>query len=43
VNGWTNTILVGKCEKTSSFGGPRHRWLNNIKMDVKEIEWDGLD
>jgi hypothetical protein len=21
---------------------PRRRWVNNIKMDFREIEWDGM-
>jgi hypothetical protein len=24
-------------------GRPRHRWVNNIKMDLREIRWDGMD
>jgi hypothetical protein len=22
---------------------PRHRWVDNIKMDLREIGWDGGD
>jgi hypothetical protein len=22
---------------------PRRRWMNNIKMDLREIGWDGMD
>jgi hypothetical protein len=22
---------------------PRCRWVDNIKMDLREIEWDGMD
>jgi hypothetical protein len=22
---------------------PRLRWVNNIKMDIREIGWDGMD
>jgi hypothetical protein len=29
-------ILVGK-----PVGRRRHKWVNNIKMDLIEIEWDG--
>jgi hypothetical protein len=36
-------ILVGKPEGRSSLGRPRRRWVNNIKIDVREIEWDGMD
>jgi hypothetical protein len=31
-------ILVGKPE-----GSPRRRWVDNIKMDLREIGWDGMD
>jgi hypothetical protein len=24
-------------------GRPRCRWVNNIKMDIREIGWDGMD
>jgi hypothetical protein len=24
-------------------GRPRHRWVDNIKMDVREIGWGGID
>jgi hypothetical protein len=24
-------------------GGPRRRWMDNIKMDLREIGWDGVD
>jgi hypothetical protein len=24
-------------------GRPRRRWVNNIEMDIREIEWGGLD
>jgi hypothetical protein len=24
-------------------GRPRHRWLDNIRMDLGEIGWDGVD
>jgi hypothetical protein len=24
-------------------GRPRRRWVNNIKIDLREIEWDGVD
>jgi hypothetical protein len=23
--------------------GPRHRWVDNIKMDLRETGWDGMD
>jgi hypothetical protein len=24
-------------------GRPRRKWLNNIKIDLREIGWDGMD
>jgi hypothetical protein len=34
-------ILVGNPE--GLLGRPRHRWVDNIKMDLREIGWDGGD
>jgi hypothetical protein len=36
-------ILVGKPEGKRPLGRPRRRWVNNIKMDVREIELGGMD
>jgi hypothetical protein len=36
-------ILVGKPEGKTPLGGPRRRWMDNIKIDLREIEWDGMD
>jgi hypothetical protein len=36
-------ILVGKLEGRRPLGRPRHRWVDNIKIDLREIEWDGVD
>jgi hypothetical protein len=36
-------ILVGKPEGKRPLGRPRHVWVENIKMDLREIGWDGLD
>jgi hypothetical protein len=35
-------ILVGKPEGKRPLGRPRRRWANNIKMDLREIGWDGM-
>jgi hypothetical protein len=36
-------ILVGKSEGKKPLGRPRRRWVDNIKMDLREIGWDGVD
>jgi hypothetical protein len=36
-------ILVGKSEGKRPLGRPRHRWTDNIKMDLREIGWDDMD
>jgi hypothetical protein len=32
---------VGKPEGKKPLGRPRRRWVDNIKMDLGEIGWDG--
>jgi hypothetical protein len=36
-------ILVGKPEGKRPLGSPRHGWEDNIRMDLREIGWGGLD
>jgi hypothetical protein len=36
-------ILVGKPEDKRLLGRPRSRWVDNIKINLREIEWDGMD
>jgi hypothetical protein len=36
-------VLVGESEGKRPLGSPRRRWLNNIKMGLREIGWDGMD
>jgi hypothetical protein len=35
-------ILVGKPEGKRPLGRSRCRWVDNIKMDLREIGWDGM-
>jgi hypothetical protein len=35
-------ILVGNPGGKRPLGIPRRRWVDNIKMDLREIEWDGM-
>jgi hypothetical protein len=36
-------ILVGKPEGKRQLGRPRRMWMDNIKIDLREIGWDGVD
>jgi hypothetical protein len=36
-------ILVGRPEGRRPLGRPRFRWEDNIKMHLKELEWEGMD
>jgi hypothetical protein len=36
-------LLVGKPERKRLLGRPRRRWVNNIRMDLREVEWGDVD
>jgi hypothetical protein len=36
-------ILVGKSKGKKPLGRPRRKWVNKIKMDLREIGWGGLN
>jgi hypothetical protein len=36
-------IFVKKPEGNSPLGRPRRRWVDNIKMDLEETGWNGMD
>jgi hypothetical protein len=36
-------LLVGKPEGKRPLGRPRRRWVDNIRMDLGEVGWDGVD
>jgi hypothetical protein len=36
-------LFVRKPEGGSSLGRPRRRWVDNIKIDLLEIGWGGVD
>jgi hypothetical protein len=36
-------ILVGKPGGKRPLGRPRCGWVDSIKMDLREIGWDGMD
>jgi hypothetical protein len=36
-------ILVGETERKRAVGRTRGMWVDNIKRDFREIEWDCMD
>jgi hypothetical protein len=36
-------ILVGRLKRKKSCARPRCRWEDNIRMDVGDIGWEGVD
>jgi hypothetical protein len=36
-------ILVGRPEGRRPLGRPRRRWEDNIKIDLQEVGWEGVD
>jgi hypothetical protein len=36
-------VLVGKPERKRPLGRPRLRGEHNIKMNLQEVEWGGMD
>jgi hypothetical protein len=36
-------LLAGKPEGKRPLGRPRHRWVDNIRMDLGEVGWGDVD
>jgi hypothetical protein len=36
-------LLVGKPEGKRLLGRPRCRWMDNIRMDLREVGWGDVD
>ena len=36
-------VVLGKPEGKRPLGRPRHRWKDNIKMDLQEVGCGGMD
>jgi hypothetical protein len=36
-------LLVGKPEGERPLGRPRRRWVDNIRTDLGEVGWGGVD
>ena len=43
INRGVNRVLMGKPEGKRPLERPRRRWENNIKMDLQEVECEGMD
>jgi hypothetical protein len=41
--GGADRVLVGETEGKGPLGRPRHRWKDNIKMDLQEMMWGGME
>jgi hypothetical protein len=33
----------GKARRKEPLGRPKRRWVDNIKMDLRVVGWDGMD
>jgi hypothetical protein len=36
-------VLVGTSERKRPLGRPRLRWEDDIKTDLQEVEWEGVN
>ena len=36
-------VLVGRPDRKIQLGRPRSRWKDNIKIDIEEVGWGGMD
>ena len=36
-------VMVGRTKGERTLGKPRHRWKNNIKMDLQEVGCEAMD
>jgi hypothetical protein len=39
---YTRRILLGKPERKRPLGRPGSRWMDNIKVDLRETGWGGM-
>jgi hypothetical protein len=37
------TLLVGKPEGKRPLGRPRRKWMNNVRIDLREVGWRDVD
>jgi hypothetical protein len=36
-------MLVGEPERKRPVGRPKSRWVDNIKLDLRVVGWDGMN
>jgi hypothetical protein len=36
-------ILVRKSERKRQLGRPRRTWVDNVKIDLRGVGWDGME
>jgi hypothetical protein len=41
--GTWNVRRMDRAEGKTPLGTPRRKWVDNIKMDLREMGWDGMD
>jgi hypothetical protein len=34
---------VGKSDEKRPLGRPRRKWVDNVRMDLREVEWENMD
>jgi len=39
----SNKVLVGNPQRKRPLRRPRHSWVDNIRMDLREIGWEVVD
>jgi len=39
----THNTLAGNPEGKRPLGRPKHRWRDDIRMDFREVRWQGVD
>jgi len=36
-------VMVDRSEGKRTLGRPRHSWKDDIKIDLQEVRWEGMD
>jgi hypothetical protein len=41
--GFAHRVLAGRPEGKRPFGIPSYRWKDNIRIDLQQVGWEGVD